>query len=507
MSAPTGALAVLRRRKRVIDGGGTALQESTDTPPWVTGVLAAVQATVLSLLILVLPAMTAYVVTSADPSNVGTSWVSSVQVAAGLWLLGHGVPLIASGVSVSLIPLGLTILLTFISYASARRTAQPAWSAFGAGVGAYVAVGAVVALIAGLRTPGQFLLTVLGTAAVAAIGLGAGILKHPQAPKIRDLFASQLDRVPPVLLVAIRGGVLAAAWLILLSVLLVVVWIFMGRAPSLDVINALSLSWIDGIILALAQALFLANLVVWGLSWIAGPGFSVGTGSIFAPTEVVTGPLPVMPILGALPDEQMVNSLTTFAPALVVVCGVLAAIYTRRRTGALTWPWVAGVVATITATTGLIVAVLTAVSSGAIGPGRMTDVGANIFPVTGAVMAAVALGAVIVLVGFHAGTLTGLRAVLDWRSWRRWLHRATGSTTPAAVEPTVVELADEQPAVPLPTARGTDSVLSARSAASSQTTASNPTVASARTVASAGTAASAHSAQVPRSAPSAQSAD
>lgn len=216
----------------------------------------------------------------------------------------------------------------------------------------------------------------------------------------------------------------------------------------------------------MAQALFVANFVVWGMTWFAGPGFSVGTGSIFAPTEVVTGPLPAMPILGALPGEQMVTSVTVFAPLVVVICGVLAAIYTRRRTGPLTWPWVGGAVATIAVTAGLIVAVLTALSSGAIGPGRMSDVGAQVFPVAGAVMAEVAVGAIIVLVGFHAGTLTGLRAVIDWRSWRRWLHRATGSTTPAAVEPTATERTETEPATPQRPVRSAASAQSTRSTAS-----------------------------------------
>lgn len=466
MSAPTGALAVLRRRKRVIDGGGNARQQPTETPPWITGVLAAVQAAVLTLALMVLPAMTAYVVTSADPSNVGTSWWSSVQVASGVWLLGHGAPLVASGATVSLIPLGLSILLIFASYASARRTAQAAWSAFVAGVGAYVVVGLIVALVAGLHSPGQLLLTALGTAAISALGLGCGILKDPEAPKLRDLMAERLGRFPPVLALSMRGGLLASAWLMLASVVLFVVWIFIGRTPSLDVINALSMSWVDGIVLALAQTFFVANFVVWAMTWLAGPGFSVGTGSVFAPTEVVTGPLPAMPILGALPGEQMVNSVSAFAPLLVVICGLLAAIYTRRRTGPLTWPWVGGAVATIAVTAGLIVAVLTSLSSGAIGPGRMSEVGAQVFPVAGAVMAEVAIGAVIVLVGFHAGTLTGLRTVIDWRSWRRWLHRATGSTTQAAVEPTAAERTEKKPATAKERARSAASTLSAPSAPS-----------------------------------------
>ena len=471
MSAATGALAVLgRRRRRVIEENSGP--ESTQTQPWVTGALAAVQAGVLSLALLVLPAVSAYVATSADPSNVGTSWLSSVRVASGLWLLGHGAPLAVSGSSVSLIPLGLALLLIFVCYASARRTAQATWSAFGAGVGVYCAFALIIALAASTGGLGYLVLTILGAGVVSGLGLGAGILADPKAPKLHVTFARVLDRIPGIVKLSMRAGLLACAWLIIGAVVLVIAWIFMGRTASVDVINALSLSWLDGIILALAQALFAANLVIWALAWIAGPGFSVGTGSQFAPTEVVEGPLPAMPILGALPNEQMVNSLTLFAPVLVIVCGVLAAIFVRRRSGPLSWQWVGGSLVTITATSGAIVAILVVLSSGSIGPGRMSEVGAAAAPVAGAVMVEVLFGAAIVLAGFHASTLAGLRAVLSVRSWQGWIHRATGSTSSAAVPSTAAS------------ARSAASSASVRSTATARSTVSGRSAASVRTVAS-----------------------
>ena len=57
MSAPTGALAVLGRRRRVIEDGAAHEPRTSETAPWVTGVLAVVQAAIASLALLVLPAV------------------------------------------------------------------------------------------------------------------------------------------------------------------------------------------------------------------------------------------------------------------------------------------------------------------------------------------------------------------------------------------------------------------------------------------------------------------
>ena len=56
-------------------------------PRWATGALAALQAAVLSLAALTIPAVAAFVATSADPSNAGVAWPQAVGVGAAVWLV------------------------------------------------------------------------------------------------------------------------------------------------------------------------------------------------------------------------------------------------------------------------------------------------------------------------------------------------------------------------------------------------------------------------------------
>ena len=53
----------------------------------------------------------------------------------------------------------------------------------------------------------------------------------------------------------------------------------------------------------LAQLLYLPTVQTWALAWILGPGFQQGTGTIRSLTQVKTGPIPAVPILGALPAQ------------------------------------------------------------------------------------------------------------------------------------------------------------------------------------------------------------
>ncbi len=133
----------------------------------------------LSLLVVVVPAMAAYVATSADPANDAIGWPQAVAVGAALWLLGQGGALVAGGATVALVPLGITALVIFGCYASARRSAHPTVGAWLAAVGGHLAVVAVVLLGAGPTGPlgagsGAVARTLLGSLAVAALGLGLG---------------------------------------------------------------------------------------------------------------------------------------------------------------------------------------------------------------------------------------------------------------------------------------------------------------------------------------------
>src|SRR5690606_25669877 len=146
--------------------------------------------------------------------------------------------------------------------------------------------------------------------------------------------------------------------------------------------EALAPGRLGAVVLVLAPLAFVPTLVVGGLAWLAGPGFAVGEGTLFSPTEVVAAPLPAVPVLGVLPQPGAPGLGWVVLAPLVVGAGV--GLWLHRRRFQQTW-WEAllsGVVAT--GTVALTAAVLCVAASGGIGPGRLATVRAAAPAVAGA---------------------------------------------------------------------------------------------------------------------------
>ncbi|MET0789312.1 MAG: DUF6350 family protein [Cellulomonas sp.] len=377
-SAPAPPVADRRRRRTLSDDTAPAFFTSAldGAPRWVAGILSALQAALLSLLVLTLPAVAAYVATSADPSNSGVGWFRSVGVGSSLWLLGHGVPADVGAITVSLVPLGVTILALFVCYASARRSGLVTWSAYGAGVATYSLVTVLLALLGGASGAGLGR-ALVGGALVSATGLGAGLLARPEAPALRDLTRRGWSRCPAPLRTGAAGGVLATAALVLVAAAVATLWVVAGRATIGDVVRGLGLDAVGGVVLAVAELAYLPNLVVWALAWLSGAGFAVGAGTHFAPDSVVGGPLPAVPLLGALPAPDIAGPATSLVPVVLVVVGVLVGWYVHGRLTTQRWWECPAACATAAVTTFAVVAVLVTLASGGVGPDRLAIVGAQ----------------------------------------------------------------------------------------------------------------------------------
>lgn len=388
MTALASARTRLRGRLRPADG----------PPRWLSGLAAGVQAGVLSALVVVVPALVAYVVTSADPANADVGWLQAVGVAAAVWLLGHGGALRADDVLVTFAPLGVAALALLSCHVSARRSAHPTRAAWGAGTAGYVAVVALAVVMTGGvgpvgAGPAGVLGVLLGAGVLAGVGTGLGTRRL--VPDVAALVA----RAPVPVRLGLGGAGVATGTLVAAGVGVTGWWLLAGRAAAADVVVGLGLDAVGGGVLALAQLLVLPNLVLWAVAWLAGPGFAIGAGTLWSPTEVVSAPLPALPLLGALPPAGGYG----WAPAVVVAAGAVAGWYVRRglrRAGPVAvraWHGLAasavgGVVA------GTAVALLQSAAAGAAGPGRMSQVGAHAALVGLWVAAQVVLGAVVVAV-------------------------------------------------------------------------------------------------------------
>jgi hypothetical protein len=168
------------------------------------------------------------------------------------------------------------------------------------------------------------------------------------------------------------------------------------------------------------------NLVVWATSWLLGPGFALGTGSVVSPLGTQLGLVPALPLLGALQGTPDPGYAVIVVP---VVIAFAAGVVLRPRLAA--GGRAPGIAALVLAGLGMgvvaasILALLAIWSGGAAGPGRLADIGPD--PSAVWVWSAIEIGPSAAL-----GLIVGLS--------RRLLDRSTddpewapgGSETPAA---------------------------------------------------------------------------
>lgn len=413
------------------DGSRRTFTGSVDgAPRWVAGLAAGLQAALLSLAVVVVPTVAAYVATSADPSNQDVGWLHAVGVGAGVWLLGHGAPLDVGGVRVSLIPLGVTALALFSLYASARRSGRATGGGYAAGLAAYVLVALAVALMSGHS---DVLRAVLGSACVAAVGLGAGLAAQRGAPSLRDLSVPVWRRLPAPARVGGVAGVMMVAGLVVVASGLVVGWLLGGRASIADVATSLGVDVVGGTVLTLVQLALVPDLVVWALAYVAGPGFSVGAGTHLTASQVVSGPLPALPLLGALPGPDSTNAWTAWWPLVTVLVGAGAGwwLHTRLRAGQWWHPLVACLTAALVA--GATAGTLVALGSGSVGPGRMAQVGGSGLLVGTAVALGTLVGAGLVALPFNPEVRS--EAARRWQRARSGDEAGTDVPLAGAAEP------------------------------------------------------------------------
>ncbi|MEI5584283.1 MULTISPECIES: cell division protein PerM [unclassified Agromyces] len=345
------------------------------------------------------------------------------RVAGDLWLLGHGVDVTvrldeATAASVGIAgaeePFAVTLpLLGFavLTFAFAMRIGRRATQGGDPLVGAAAAV-VTVGLLGGamgwlatteVAAPSQWqavLLPALVMAAGTLVGVARtfarlGWATDATTTAVRD----RIDRLPAVALdgvrTAVRVGVGAAFGVVAVAAVLVAVRIVLDHATIVGLYQALG-AGVDGdTAITMVQLALVPNLVVWAAAWLLGPGFALGAGTTVSPGVTLIGPVPGLPLLGALPPEGAPLGVLWLAlPVLLGFAGAIAVATSVPVHEKAPW-WAtlavglgAGVVA------GGLLGVFAAWSGGAAGPGRLAQVGPDALLVAAAAAASVGVGAV-----------------------------------------------------------------------------------------------------------------
>ncbi len=148
------------------------------------------------------------------------------------------------------------------------------------------------------------------------------------------------------------------------------------------------------------QALFAPTIMAWAASWWSGAGFLTATDSLHSPVVAGTGPIPPIPLLGAVP-ETAPGMWVILAPiALGIGLGVVASRSFRREH--LLHQTAQGVLSSV------IVASVTALwmwsATMSLGSVRLASMGPRVGWATLALVLEIALPALIIALATHPTT-------------------------------------------------------------------------------------------------------
>lgn len=301
-------------------------KRSLPMPLWLQGSVELALVALASYLTVVLLLVAVWYTNGFNSSG---TLAGAVSVAGHLWLLVHGVPLnmnipeqgVFSAVTgtMSLVPLGLTLIPLALCYRSGRRLARASyegqfWQPLAGGLLAYAVVGAGVSLLSTndffSTSPVLAALVPLWVAALgiilggyaesrsltAMIGVNAAdwVKKFSQYSRWAGSYVWALLRAALVSVLAFAAG----------GALLLVVTLFWHWDDVVSLYQTLHAGAVGGLALTLLQLGLLVNLVVYSMAWSSGAGFALGTGTSVDLTGTNVGVMPSLPVLGALPHAS-----------------------------------------------------------------------------------------------------------------------------------------------------------------------------------------------------------
>ncbi|MBU1588833.1 MAG: hypothetical protein KKH51_12935 [Actinobacteria bacterium] len=333
--------------------------------------------------------------------GLAVDWTVFWRAAVDIWLLGHGaditltldptsaallgLPGAAAPITVTIAALGFALLTALLGIRAGRRVAETGHRLLGLIVSlttfGIVSFGLAFSALNDFARPSLVQGTLL-PAAVFAVGVLIGFrstqLLRAQASTtpVRDWLGDRTLTTRTVLTTAVRGGAAAAAGVLLLAAVVTAGAIAFSYARIISLYEALHSEVLGGVAVTLGEIAFLPNAVVWTASWLIGPGFSLGTGSTVSPLATQLGPVPGVPLLGALPQGPLaLGFLGLLVP--VVVGFLVGAILGPRARRDLERRELVLVALGIALVGGIILGMLAWLSGGAAGPGRLVDVGPN----------------------------------------------------------------------------------------------------------------------------------
>lgn len=356
-------------------------------------------------------------------------WEALWPTTGRIWQLGHFVPLdvrlddaavIATGIPaeaaafrVSLAPAAFAAFTFFFAWRSGRRAEEAGAGLIGLAAGA-AATAAVAGIVA--ATTGNALVTtaawqaVLFPTLVYALGAACGVVRggweadDGPIARLRDLLRRGSGIGEDIARHVVVGATVVVVGLVGAAAIVFAVATALRAGEVIALFERAGVDAAGAIGVALGHLAYLPTALGWVVAWIAGPGFAVGADTAVSPSGTTLGVVPGVPLFGLLPEH---GSGWMLLIALVpVALGALAGWLVRRESvdvlpssaqGEEPYAPRVAIAVGIAVVSGALAALISALTAGSFGPGRMAELGADPSAVALAVGLEVLVGAAILL--------------------------------------------------------------------------------------------------------------
>ena len=289
---------------------------------WARGVIAGVEAAFAGWGLITVFTMIAYLTLRSNSWMNDTTPRDALGLGGDLWAAVIGGTSVVGDVHYRAIPTLMGALLIVLVRILLRTTAGYPRSAALFAVPGFLLTSWLLAGASGIHshwwtgTIGGVLIPLIGSVWFVA----SGYSRDHEAPSMQHWISGGLK------LGGLSVVVLVAASFVASVIALVAGWSRMaGIQELLGASSAADTSFIVG-----GQALFAPTIMAWVASWWSGAGFLTATDSLHSPAVAGTGPIPPIPLLGAVPQTAPGNWVVLVPIVLGVGLGVVSSRLFRR---------------------------------------------------------------------------------------------------------------------------------------------------------------------------------
>lgn len=359
---------------------------------WARGVLAGIEAAFAGWALITVVTMIAYLTLRSNSWMNDTTPRDALGLGGDLWAAVIGGTSVVGGVHYRAIPTLVGALLIVLVRLLLRNTAGFPRSAALFAVPGFLLTSWLLAGASGIYshwwtgTLGAILIPLIGSVWFVA----SGYSRDNEAPSMQHWISGGL-----------KLGGLSVLALVAVSAVASVIALVAGWSRMAGIQEILgAASGADTAFIVGAQLLFAPTVMAWAASWWSGAGFLTATDSLHSPVVAGTGPIPPIPLLGAVP-ETAPGMWVILAPIMLGIgLGVVASRSFRREH--LLHQTAQGVLSSVIVASVTALWMLSATMS--MGSVRLSSMGPRVGWVTLALVLEIALPALIIALASHPTT-------------------------------------------------------------------------------------------------------